>query len=79
MSVIAASGLYGSTGMRKGFDVGYLDAASKTLHALMVLDPRGGYFSQDDMRRAVAISCTDPKVDRVVQKLARDLVGPYDT
>eukprot|EP00959_Pyramimonas_sp_CCMP1952_P280768 5868765-Pyramimonas_sp.AAC.1 len=78
MSVVWTNGLYKSTDMRKSFDVEYLELTSKTLHALMVLDPRGGYFAQDDVRRAVVMNCSDPKVERGMQKLARDIVKPYD-
>eukprot|EP00959_Pyramimonas_sp_CCMP1952_P225216 4709703-Pyramimonas_sp.AAC.1 len=70
-------GRYPSDHMRRSINVPYLVEASDSLKQLAALDARGGFFSQDDMKRAVMKACTEQKHEQSSMKLARDIVKPH--
>ena len=59
LPVVWREGRYPSSDMRKGIFVPYLLWSISGLRGLLEVDKRGGFFTQDDMTRAVTISIGD--------------------
>eukprot|EP00959_Pyramimonas_sp_CCMP1952_P261781 5473945-Pyramimonas_sp.AAC.1 len=73
-------GVYPSINMKTGIDMDYLGGMVPTLTELLRLDPRGGYFLQADVRRAMQQICLEKEFKLALNTLATNLkLTEYNT
>eukprot|EP00959_Pyramimonas_sp_CCMP1952_P183217 3830530-Pyramimonas_sp.AAC.1 len=70
LKTILDDGIYESVNMKTGADSAYLKKMVPTLVELFTLDPRGAYFLQSDVRRAISVACSEKEFKSSLHKLS---------